>query len=119
MARSKRTPATDPGLSDRAARPHRDAVIVDGQGTAVLLPTAALVGTLMLLIADAIGRDADAPIELPAGMVTAVIGMAFCGIFWLTQKLLSFITLLDSELIRVVNAVKSTLTEEERHRLFP
>ena len=52
-------------------------------------------------------------------MVTAVIGMALCGIFWLTQKLLSFIGELDSELTRVVNAVKSTLTEEQRHQLFP
>ena len=51
--------------------------------------------------------------------VTAVIGIAFCGIFWLTQRLLSFITLLDSELNRVVNAVKSTLTEEQRRQLFP
>ena len=52
-------------------------------------------------------------------MVTAVLGMALCGIFWLTQKLLSFITELDSELTRVVNAVKSTLTEEQRRQLFP
>ena len=52
-------------------------------------------------------------------MVTAMIGIAFCGTVWLTQKLLSFITLLDSELVRVVNAVKSLLTEEERRRFFP
>ena len=52
-------------------------------------------------------------------MVTAVLGMALCGIFWLTQKLLSFITELDSELTRVVTAVKSTLTEEQRRQLFP
>ena len=52
-------------------------------------------------------------------MVTAVIGIAFCGISWLTQKLLSFISLLDSELTRVVNAVKSMLSEEERRRFFP
>ena len=52
-------------------------------------------------------------------MVTAVIGMALCGIFWLTQKLLSFIAELDSELTRVVNAVKSTLTDEQRRQLFP
>ena len=52
-------------------------------------------------------------------MVTAILGMALCGIFWLTQRLLSFITELDSELTRVVNAVKSTLTEEQRRQLFP
>lgn len=52
-------------------------------------------------------------------MVTAVIGMALCGIFWLTQKLLSLIAELDSELSRVVVAVKSTLTEEQKRQLFP
>jgi iron complex transport system permease protein len=31
----------------------------------------------MLLVADAIGRGADPPIELPAGMVTAVIGAPY------------------------------------------
>ena len=52
-------------------------------------------------------------------MVTAVIGMALCGIFWLTQKLLSFIAELDSELTRVVNVIKGTLTEEQRRQLLP
>ena len=57
-----------------------------GSRHAVLMPTAALVGTLMLLIADAIGRGADAPIELPAGMVTAVIGAPYF-VYLLTRKL--------------------------------
>jgi iron complex transport system permease protein len=57
-----------------------------GSRHAVLLPTSALIGTLMLLIADAIGRGADAPIELPAGMVTAVIGAPYF-IYLLTRKL--------------------------------
>jgi ABC-type Fe3+-siderophore transport system permease subunit len=48
-----------------------------GSRHAVLLPAAALIGTLMLLVADAIGRSADPPIELPAGMVTAVIGAPY------------------------------------------
>jgi ABC-type Fe3+-siderophore transport system permease subunit len=48
-----------------------------GSRHAVLLPAAALIGTLMLLVADAIGRGADPPIELPAGMVTAVIGAPY------------------------------------------
>jgi iron complex transport system permease protein len=43
----------------------------------LLIPAAALIGTLMLLVADAIGRGADPPIELPAGMVTAVIGAPY------------------------------------------
>jgi ferric citrate transport system permease protein len=48
-----------------------------GSRHAVLLPAAALIGTLMLLVADAIGRGAAPPIELPAGMVTAVIGAPY------------------------------------------
>jgi ferric citrate transport system permease protein len=48
-----------------------------GSRHAVLLPAAALIGTLMLLVADAIGRGADPPIELPAGIVTAVIGAPY------------------------------------------
>ncbi len=51
-------------------------------------------------------------------MVTSVLGIALCGIFWLTQRLLSFVTQLDHELTRLVNAVKGSLTEEERKRFF-
>jgi ferric citrate transport system permease protein len=52
----------------------------------VLIPAAALVGTLMLLVADAIGRGVDAPVELPAGMVTAVIGAPYF-VYLLTRSL--------------------------------
>ena len=52
-------------------------------------------------------------------LATSVIGIALCGVFWLTQRLLSFITLLDLELTRVVNVLKRTLPEEERKRLLP
>jgi hypothetical protein len=52
-------------------------------------------------------------------MVTSVIGIALCGVFWLTQRLLSFITTLDIELTRVINAVKRTLPEDQRRELFP
>ena len=52
-------------------------------------------------------------------MATSVLGIALCGVFWLTQRLLTFVALLDSELTRVVNAVKRSLTEEQRKELFP
>jgi hypothetical protein len=52
-------------------------------------------------------------------MATSVIGVALCGVFWLTQRLLSFITLLDMELTRVINVVKRTLPEAERKEIFP
>lgn len=47
-------------------------------------------------------------------LATSVIGVALCGLFWLTQRLLSYITLLDAELMRVVNTVKRLLPESEK-----
>ena len=52
-------------------------------------------------------------------MVTSVVGFALCGVFWLTQRLLTFITLLDMELTRVVNVLKRTLPENERKQFLP
>ena len=51
-------------------------------------------------------------------MATSIIGIALCGVFWLTQRLLSVITLLDLELMRMVNVLKRTLSEDQRKELF-
>ena len=51
-------------------------------------------------------------------MATSVMGMALCGVFWLTQRLLSFISALDLELTRIANAVKRSLPEDQRKELF-
>ena len=54
---------------------------------------------------------------LPASelqMATSVVGMALCGVFWVTHKLLTFISLLDVELTRVINTLKRVLPEEQR-----
>ena len=51
--------------------------------------------------------------------VTSVVGIALCAVFWLTQRQLSFITLLDNELTRVVNVLKRTLPENEREQFSP
>ena len=51
-------------------------------------------------------------------MVTSVIGVALCGVFWLTQCLLSFITQLDHELTRVINTLRRTLPEDQQRQLF-
>ena len=48
---------------------------------------------------------------------TSVIGVVLCGIFWLTQRLLSYITVLDLELSRVVETLKRILPEEQRREL--
>ena len=54
---------------------------------------------------------------LPASelqMATSVVGVTLCGVFWVTQRLLTFISLLDLELTRVMNALKRSLPEEQR-----
>ena len=51
-------------------------------------------------------------------MATSIIGMALCGVFWITQRLLSFISQLDLELTRVVNTLKHTLPPDQQKELF-
>jgi len=51
-------------------------------------------------------------------MATSVVGIALCGVFWVTQRLLSFISLLDLELTRIMNVLKRTLPEEQRKEFF-
>jgi iron complex transport system permease protein len=48
-----------------------------GPRHAVLLPAAAGIGALLMVVADAIGRGAHPPIEIPAGMITAFIGAPY------------------------------------------
>jgi iron complex transport system permease protein len=43
----------------------------------VMLPTAALVGALLLVIADIPARNLLAPIEIPTGIVVAIIGVPY------------------------------------------
>jgi iron complex transport system permease protein len=42
-----------------------------------LIPTAALIGGLMVALADLLGRSLFAPIELPCGVVTAAVGAPY------------------------------------------
>ncbi|MBE9068019.1 iron ABC transporter permease, partial [Leptolyngbya cf. ectocarpi LEGE 11479] len=42
-----------------------------------LLPTAALTGGMVVIVADLMGRLLFAPIELPCGIITAVIGAPY------------------------------------------
>ena len=51
-------------------------------------------------------------------MATSVIGVALCGVFWLTQRLLTFISALDFELTRIANVLKRSLPEDQRKELF-
>jgi len=52
-----------------------------------LMPVSALVGAIVLIGADVIGRSAFAPRELPAGLVTAILGAPFfLGLLWHQRK---------------------------------
>jgi iron complex transport system permease protein len=53
--------------------PHIARALV-GTGYARLTPVAALVGALLLLLADSAARSAAAPLELPVGIITAMLG---------------------------------------------
>ena len=42
-----------------------------------LLPTAGVLGGLMVVASDLVGRTLFAPIELPCGLITAAVGAPF------------------------------------------
>ncbi|WNC17525.1 iron ABC transporter permease [Brevibacillus brevis] len=48
-----------------------------GRSFAALIPVAALVGSLMLVMADTLGRTAFLPLDVPAGVFTAGVGAPF------------------------------------------
>ncbi len=56
--------------------PHLARQLVGGKHQ-ILLPTAMLIGALLLLVADLVARTIDPPIELPAGIMTAIIGAPY------------------------------------------
>ncbi|ETX13420.1 iron ABC transporter permease [Roseivivax halodurans JCM 10272] len=61
------------------AAPHIARGLV-GQRHAALLPASALTGALLVLAADLIARRALAPVQLPVGIVTAMLGAPFFGV---------------------------------------
>ncbi|AGW40947.1 iron-hydroxamate transporter permease subunit [Leifsonia xyli subsp. cynodontis DSM 46306] len=56
--------------------PHLARLLV-GSDHRVLLPLSALLGALLLLVSDTIGRTAFAPVEIPAGIVMAFVGAPY------------------------------------------
>ncbi|MBT9186171.1 Fe(3+) dicitrate ABC transporter permease subunit FecD [Pectobacterium punjabense] len=50
-----------------------------------LLPTSAVAGALVLLLADLLARTINPPMELPAGVLTAIIGAPW--FFWLLMRM--------------------------------
>jgi iron complex transport system permease protein len=51
----------------------------------VLIPTAALTGAIVVLLADTLGRGLSPPLEIPVGILTAVIGAPY--FLWLLFKI--------------------------------
>ena len=47
-----------------------------------------------------------------------VICVVLCGVLWVTQRLLTLITLLDLELMRAIDTLKRLVPEEQRRELF-
>ena len=56
--------------------PHAARLLV-GANHAHLIPASALLGALLLLLADDVARTILAPLELPAGVLTAALGGPF------------------------------------------
>ena len=56
--------------------PHLTRKLVGGRHQ-LLLPSTMLVGAILLLLADLAARTIDPPIELPAGIMTAIIGAPY------------------------------------------
>jgi iron complex transport system permease protein len=58
-----------------------------GPDHAGLLPTAGVLGALLVVAADLVGRTLFAPIELPVGLVTAAVGAPFfIALLWQQRK---------------------------------
>ncbi|WP_113691072.1 iron ABC transporter permease [Amycolatopsis albispora] len=63
--------------------PHAARALV-GRRHARMLPVAALLGAILVLAADTVGRTVIAPSQLPAGLMTALIGVPY--FVWLLQR---------------------------------
>jgi iron complex transport system permease protein len=65
--------------------PHAARALVGGRHSRVL-PTAALLGALLVSVADTVGRTVIAPAQIPAGLATAMIGTPyFIWLLWRTR----------------------------------
>lgn len=67
------------------AAPHI-ARALTGRSHATLIPASALTGALIVLAADIVARRALAPVQLPVGVVTALLGAPFFGYLLWTKR---------------------------------
>ncbi|WP_445667481.1 FecCD family ABC transporter permease [Paenibacillus sp. FSL H8-0034] len=56
-----------------------------GRNYKVLLPSAAIIGSILVLISDTIGRIIAQPVDIPVGIVTAAVGAPYF-LYLLTKK---------------------------------
>lgn len=56
--------------------PHIARMVLGGDAR-VLLPGSALFGALLIVVSDTVGRMVIAPVEIPVGIITSVIGVPF------------------------------------------
>lgn len=56
--------------------PHIARLLI-GRKAISLLPVSSIIGAIFLLLADAIGKGIAAPVEIPAGVITAIIGAPY------------------------------------------
>ena len=56
---------------------------IAGPGHRAVIPVSALVGAVLVMAADLIGRTVFTPVQIPAGIVTALIGApVFAILIW-------------------------------------
>jgi ABC-type Fe3+-siderophore transport system permease subunit len=66
--------------------PHAARALV-GSRHALVLPLAALLGAVLVCVADTLGRTVIAPAQLPAGLLTAVVGAPyFVWLLWRSRR---------------------------------
>ena len=69
--------------------PHVARALVGGRH-ALVLPVAAGLGALLVSVADTLGRTVIAPAQVPAGLVTAIIGAPyFVWLLWRSRKVMA------------------------------
>ncbi len=58
-----------------------------GASHARVIPVAALLGAVLVSVADTLGRTVIAPAQIPAGLLTALIGAPyFISLLWRTRR---------------------------------
>lgn len=65
--------------------PHIARMVLGGDAR-VLLPGSALFGALLIVVSDTVGHMVIAPVEIPAGIITSVIGVPFFVYLILRQR---------------------------------